>query len=601
MTDRFVHTMPWGAQWKDGVCRFSLWAPAALSVALVIEGSEPLAMQQHAGGRWTVETTCVPGASYRYALTLPGGQQLSIADPASRCQDGDVDDASLVTDPQAYAWQQSQWPGRPWHEAVVYELHVGLLGGFAKVTEQLSSLADLGVTAIELMPVSDFPGQRNWGYDGVLPFAPDTAYGTPAELKRLVDTAHGLGLMVLLDVVYNHFGPDGNYLGAYAPQFFHADAATAWGGAIDFSQPEVRSFFTSNALYWIEEYRFDGLRVDAAHAIGRQDWLVEMAAAVRAQTGPGRHVHLVLEHDGNAAGLLQQGFNAQWNDDAHHVLHVLLTGECDGYYRDYAQAPAERLARCLAEGFIYQGEASQHRQGEARGEPSAGLSPTAFVSFLQNHDQTGNRAFGERLTTLAHPAALRVAQALLLLSPQIPLLFMGEESASTQPFLYFTAHRTEALATAVREGRWKEFSTSAAFADPQSRLRISDPNDPATFTQSTPAAIGERGDPSTTWVRDLLALRHAHIIPGLPTCKALGAQALGSAAVHARWQLGDAILTITVNLGAEAIDTAGASAASIPVLPSARATTLFDSGGARHAWAVGALPAHALLALLEPA
>ena len=223
------------------------------------------------------------------------------------------------------------------------------------------------------------------------------------------------------------------------------------------------------------------------------------------------------------------------------------------------------------------------------------------MAFLQNHDQIGNRAFGERLSTLAHPAALRVAQALLLLSPQIPLLFMGEESASTQPFLYFTSHRTEELAAAVLEGRWKEFSATAAFADPDARLRMPDPNDEATFTQSIPAVIGEHGDPGTTWVRDLLALRRQHITPMLPFCKSLGAEALGSAAVRARWQLGSSVLTITVNLGAQAVDMAGAAGAASSILPSALATTLFDSGGARHAWAVGSLPAHAFLALLEPA
>lgn len=600
MTSHFLHNMPWGCQWSAGTARFDLWAPGALSVSLELQlgAQESIPMRLAGEGRWTCEAPCESGSSYQYALTLPDGQHLTIADPASRAQNGDVDDASLVVDPQAYDWQVPHWRGRPWHETVVYELHVGALGGFEKVTELLPSLASLGITAVELMPVSDFPGQRNWGYDGVLPFAPDAHYGTPAELKRLIDTAHGLNLMVLLDVVYNHFGPDGNYLGAYAPEFFHREAETAWGGAIDFGQREVRSFFTNNALYWIMEYRFDGLRIDAAHAIGEQDWLVEMAQAVRAETEPGRHVHLVLEHDDNASSLLEQGFNAQWNDDAHHVLHVLLTGESDGYYRDYAQAPAEKLARCLAEGFVYQGEPSSHRNGQTRGEPSAGLPPTAFVSFLQNHDQIGNRAFGERLTTLAHPAALRVAQALLLLSPQIPLLFMGEEAASTTPFLYFTSHRTEELAKAVREGRMKEFSANAAFADIEMRARIADPNDEKTFAKSIPASVGEHGAPDTVWVRDLLTLRHTHIIPNLTQCRSLGAEALGPAAVRARWQFGDSILTLTVNLGSEAVDTTG-SAASI--LPSALATTLFDSGGARHAWAVGSLPGHSLLALTEPA
>jgi len=598
MSEHFAHAMPWGASAQGpGNTRFHLWAPAAVAAHVELQDGRRMPMQQDGTGHWSAGVACGPGTAYRYGLRLAGGRELSVADPASRAQQGDVDDASLVLDPQAYAWQHA-WTGRPWHETVVYELHVGTLGGFAGVTAQLASLAALGITAIELMPVNDFPGPRNWGYDGVLPFAPDAAYGTPDELKRLIDTAHGFGLMVFLDVVYNHFGPDGNYLGVYAPGFFRDGASTAWGGAIDFRRPEVRSFFTSNALYWLMEYRFDGLRIDAAHAIAEQDWLADMARAVRSAAEPGRHVHLVLEHDGNASGLLQQGFDAQWNDDGHHVLHVLLTGEQDGYYRDYAHAPANRLARCLAEGFIYQGESSLHRGGLPRGEPSATLPPTAFVLFLQNHDQTGNRAFGERLSILAHPAALRAAQALLLLAPQIPLLFMGEESASTTPFLYFTSHRTPELAEAVHRGRWQEFAGSAAFADEASRARIANPNDEATFTRSVPASVGEHGDPATAWVRELLALRQRYIVPHLPDCRSLGAETLGPAAVLARWQLGPRVLTLAVNLATEpAGNLRGQDAAAAAT----SADTLFDSGGAHVAWAAGTLPGHAFLALLEPA
>jgi maltooligosyltrehalose trehalohydrolase len=550
-----VFTMPWGAQWLGGGrTAFHLWAPAASAAGVLLDGRRQVAMADGGDGHWQVEADCAAGTPYRFVLTLADGKTLSIADPASRAQQGDVDSDSLVVDPGEYRWQHSGWQGRPWHEAVVYELHVGALGGFDAVAARLPALAALGITAVELMPVADFPGPRNWGYDGVLPFAPDSAYGTPSSLKRLIDTAHGLGLMVLLDVVYNHFGPDGNYLHDYAPGFFKHGEATAWGGAIDFAQAEVRSFFTSNARYWLEEYRFDGLRIDAAHAIAGQDWLTEMASAVRAHTAPGRHVHLVLEHDGNAAGLLRRGFDAQWNDDGHHVLHVLLTGEKNGYYRDYAEAPAAQLARCLAEGFAYQGEASVHRGGAARGEPSAGLPPTAFVFFLQNHDQTGNRAQGDRLTTLAAPAALAAAQALLLLAPQIPLLFMGEECACSEPFLYFTSHRTAELAEAVRQGRRAEFaafSEAGAEAGPP----VPDPNDEATFARSIPPHVGEHGHPSTAAVRELLALRRRHIVPQLPHCHALGA----------------------------------------------RADTLFDSGGVREALAGGSVPGHAFVALLEPA
>ena len=290
-------------------------------------------------------------------------------------------------------------------------------GTFAGVEGKLDHLRELGVTAIELMPIAEFPGQRNWGYDGVLPFAPDASYGTPEDLKRLVQSAHRRGLMVFLDVVYNHFGPEGNYLHAYAPQFFTRRHHTPWGAAINFDGEDsrtVRDFFIHNALYWLEEYHLDGLRLDAVHAIvddSRPHILTELAQAVRARVGRSRHVHLMLENDANQTRYLgaQPGaagsYDAQWNDDVHHALHVLLTGERDGYYADYADAPLASLGRCLAEGFAYQGEPSRYRDGRPRGEVSRGLRPSAFVSFLQNHDQVGNRAFGERIGRLAAAGA----------------------------------------------------------------------------------------------------------------------------------------------------------------------------------------------------
>ena len=482
------------------------------------------------------------GARYRYRLA----DGLAVPDPASRAQDRDVHDPSLVVDPRAYRWQHPAWRGRRWQEAVLYELHAGSLGGFAGVQAMLPDLARLGVTAVELMPVNDFPGQRNWGYDGVLPFAPDAAYGAPDELKALVDAAHGLGLMIFLDVVYNHFGPDGNYLAAYAPGFFRADVATPWGAAIDFRRREVRRFFIENALYWLMEYRFDGLRFDAVHAIEAPDWLDELAAEVRATVEPGRHVHLVLEHDGNVADHLRRDFDAQWNDDAHHVLHVLLTGEADGYYADYAERPAERLARCLAEGFAYQGEPSAYRQGRRRGTPSADLAPTAFVLFLQNHDQVGNRPFGDRLVERVDAAALEAAIALQLLCPQIPLIFMGEEGGSRTPFLFFTDHHGE-LAKAVREGRRREFAAFAGFQDGETAESIPDPNALATFEGSCPVA--EDADRRALY-RKLLTLRAAALAPHLAGARSIAAEASGPACVVARWRLGNgAVLALFSNLG----------------------------------------------------
>jgi maltooligosyltrehalose trehalohydrolase len=551
----FVRRLPFGATPQGEATEFRLWAPGAEAVTLETEGMAPLAMQPDGDGVFIALAPCGAGTRYRYRVA----PDLAVPDPAARAQDGGVHDASLVVDPLAYAWRHPDWQGRPWHETVLYELHAGAMGGFRGVAAQLPQLAKLGVTAVELMPIAAFPGERNWGYDGVLPYAPASSYGAPDELKHMIDTAHGLELMVFLDVVYNHFGPDGNYIGSYAPNFFRDDVPTPWGQAIDFRQPQVRRYFIENALYWLEEYRFDGLRFDAVHAIGDPGFLQEMAREIRATVAPGRHVHLVLENEHNNASLLRTGpnapgYDAQWSDDFHNCLHVLLTGETEAYYESFADA-APLLARCLAEGFAYQGEVSPHH-GEKRGEPSAHLPPTDFVAFLQNHDQIGNRAFGERLTVLAHPDALRAATLLLLLSPQIPMLFMGDEWGSRQPFLFFTGHHDE-LADAVREGRRKEFAKFAAFQDPEKREKIPDPNDVGTFRTSIPDPTEAERAEHSAWhgfYVDLLRLRSRRIVPRLIGSASLGAQALGSHAVRAAWRMGDgALLTIAANFGDQAV------------------------------------------------
>ena len=546
---RFSQPTHWGATLLEpGRTRFRLWAPNAEAPALEIEGLPPQPMQREADGWYAAEALVGAGARYRFRVA----PELLVPDPASRRQAGGVHDASVVVDPAAYQWRHGDWRGRPWHEVVLYELHVGALGGFGGVQAQLPRLRDLGVTAIELMPIGAFPGERGWGYDGVLPYAPHAPYGTPEELKALVDAAHGLGLMIFLDVVYNHFGPDGAYLHAFAMPFFNEGVHTPWGAAIDFRQAAVRDYFEDNALLWLNEYRFDGLRFDAVHAIAEADWLDHLAARLRRET-PGRHTHLVLENERNAARhLMPSGsFNAQWNDDGHNILHPLLTGEQEGYYEDFHQDGAEKLATVLAQGFLFQGQHSPHL-GAPRGEPSAHLPPTDFVLFLQNHDQVGNRAFGERLAALAHPQALHAATALLLLAPQVPLLFMGEEWAATAPFQFFTDHNAE-LAPLVTAGRRREFARFAAFQDPALRETIPDPNDAATFHASIPdpaeATKAHHADVLMLH-RQLLALRHQHIIPRLPGAQALGAEAVGDAAVLARWRLGDgAVLTIACNLG----------------------------------------------------
>jgi maltooligosyltrehalose trehalohydrolase len=535
-----MHDMPFGAAPQgDGHFRFRLWAPGEPRV--VLEAGEVTAPMQRGADGWHESTIPArPGERYRYRLA----DDVAVPDPASRFNPEDVHGPSELVDPRAYAWRHAGWRGRPWHEAVIYELHVGTFtprGTFAAARRRLGDLAALGITAIELMPVADFPGARNWGYDGVLPFAPDASYGRPEDLKALVDEAHGHGLMVLLDVVYNHFGPEGNYLHAYCPQFFDRQRRTPWGQAINFDGPDshtVRNFFLHNALYWVEEYMLDGLRLDAVHAIrdGSPTHIVcEIGAALRAGPGRERHVHLVLENDANEARFLGPCATAQWNDDLHHAAHVLATGEADGYYADYAERPLERLGRALAEGFAYQGEPSPFRGGAPRGAPSAHLPPGAFVSFLQTHDQVGNRALGERLHALADPARERSLLACLLMSPQVPMLFMGEEFAAATPFLYFCDFGGE-LAQAVARGRREEFARFAAFAE-----ALPDPGDAATFSRSKLdwTCVARRPHRERLdFVRALLRLRRERLTPYLAAAPGAGRYAVRDGVLRVTWTLG---------------------------------------------------------------
>jgi maltooligosyltrehalose trehalohydrolase len=570
----------------DGRTRFRLWAPAAARVDVQFADGRVVPLASAPDGYFTGELDAAPGAGYRYCID---GRHL-VPDPASRAQAGDVHDDSVVVDPGSHAWRHPQWQGRPWREMVVYEVHVGAMGGFAGVARELERLARLGIGAIELMPIADFAGRRNWGYDGVLPFAPDRSYGSPDELKALVDDAHGHGLCVYLDVVYNHFGPEGNFLHLYAPQFFDDGVHTPWGAAIDFSRRPVRDFFIDNARYWVEEFRFDGLRLDAVHAIGDPAWLDEMAATLRAAIAPGRQLHLVLENERNATSHLADGrFDAQWNDDAHNALHAVLTGERDGYYAHYHPAPLRHLARCLREGFAFQGE---QVDGRARGEPSGDLPPWRFVFFLQNHDQIGNRALGERLTTLVDEALLRAAVTLQLLSPQVPLLFMGEEWGSRQPFQYFTDFH-DALGTAVRDGRRNEFAAFPAFADPARRARIPDPNDAATFHASIPDGAADDAE-AGRWRRlyaELLRLRPARIVPGLVGCRSESVETHGERALTARWRMGTGeALVIAANFAGEAI---GATPCSGELL-------FESSAGAGKTARLGRLVAQSCAVFIEP-
>jgi malto-oligosyltrehalose trehalohydrolase len=432
--------------------------------------------------------------------------------------------------------------------------------------QKLDHLVETGITVLELMPLADFPGRWNWGYDGVLLYAPDSSYGRPEDLKTLIDAAHQRGLMVFLDVVYNHFGPDGNYLHRIAPKFF-AEAQTPWGSAINYAVPEVRAFAIENALHWLKHYRFDGLRLDAVHAItlaGEPNVLTDLSKAVgNLARETGRHIHLVLENDDNAARFLAPEidppagqYRAQWNDDYHHAWHVLLTGEATGYYRDYRE-PAKHIAHVMAQGFAYQGEASPHRKGAKRGEPSDRLVRTAFVNFLQNHDQIGNRPIGERLSVLAKPEAYDAALAVLLLQPGPPLLSMGEEWGATQPFPFFCDFSGE-LAQAVRNGRKKEFAEHYAKHGDE----IPDPLGEATrdsavldWNALTKPEHAER----LKLVRDLLRVRRDQVVPLLPSMKNAGEARFEDGVLAVRWQAGDKYLAIFANLSGRSAPKPGLS------------------------------------------
>ncbi len=555
--------MRFGAEVQaDHGVRFSIWAPAQASVKVAIDGAAPLPLRAGAEG-WHELTSAAahPGSRYRFVLT--DGSQ--VPDPASRFQPEDVHGPSEVIDPLAYRWRDGRWAGRPWTEAVVYELHVGAFtpeGTFRAAIDRLEHLVALGITAIELMPVADFPGRCNWGYDGVLLFAPDATYGRPDDLKALVEAAHARGLMVLLDVAYSHFGPDGNHLSRYAPQFFSDRHQTPWGDAINYDgegSGPVREFFIDNALYWLEEFHFDGLRLDAVHAIvdaSSPHVLEDLARQVRERIR-GRTIHLLLENDDNEARWLvrtesgaPQLYTAQWNDDLHHVLHVAATGESSGYYADYTPL-AERLGRALAEGFAFQGEMTKFR-GRARGEPSAELPAAAFVAFIQNHDQIGNRALGERIAALAPEPVVRAIAAVYLLLPQIPMLFMGEEWGSVEPFAFFGDFGAE-LARTIRNARCKDFENNAQFASKAMLERIPDPQAEATFAAAK-LDWSKLDDPTHSatlqWYRAALAARRAHIQPLLPglTGKLARYTTLGEGAVAVSWDTPTGTLMLAANL-----------------------------------------------------
>jgi maltooligosyltrehalose trehalohydrolase len=538
---------------RDGT-RFRLWAPAAKRVGVMLE--QPHAMTRGDDGWFTTDIAGVQaGARYKFRID----DEIDVPDPGSDFQPDDVVGPSEVIDHARFAWRAKDWRGRPWQEAVIVEAHVGAFtpkGSYRAMIEHLDHLVETGITALELLPLADFAGSRNWGYDGVLWYAPDSAYGRPEDLKTLIDEAHLRGLMVMLDVVYNHFGPEGNYLGRYAPGFF-TEAHTPWGSAIDYRVTEVRAFAIENALHWLRDYRFDGLRLDAVNSIvepGGLSLLHDLStAAGELASETGRQIHLVLENGDNRASILdaaqdppQGKYRAQWNDDYHHAWRVLMTGEKQGYYGDYQRSPLQDIARSLSSGFIYQGETSAFRGG-ARGEPSGALSPMAFINFLGNHDQIGNRPLGDRLESVARTEAIEAALAVMLLAPAIPMLFMGEEWGSRTPFPFFCDFQGE-LAHAVRQGRRSEYEWAyAEYGD-----EVPDALELWTF-QSAVLDWDERRQAAPQkrlrLVRDLLAIRRKEIAPRLAGAAFGEAHAAADGLLTAEWRMGDGVrLALVANL-----------------------------------------------------
>jgi maltooligosyltrehalose trehalohydrolase len=472
---------------ERGGCRFRIWAPAAVRVDLKLLDPtgrvEPMDRREDGYFEAVVEDAG-PGTRYFFRI-----DSRDLPDPASRFQPEGVHGPSQVVDSRV-EWQDAAWTGLPIERYILYELHVGTFtreGTFDAVAPHLQRLKDLGVTAIELMPVAQFPGVRNWGYDGAFPYAAQNSYGGPVGLRRLVDACHGHGLAVVLDVVYNHLGPEGNYLGAFGP-YFTEKHKTPWGPAINFDNPEsdeVRRFFVENALYWISECHVDALRLDAIHAIHDESafpFLTELGEAVHGEAERLRRLAYVLPESAlNDTRILRpkecggMGLDAQWNDDFHHALRVLLTGDRTGYYRDFGEL--EDLAKAYREGFVYSGQYSGFRR-RRHGNSSKAIPARQFIVFSQNHDQAGNRMFGERLSTLLPYEQLKLAAGAVLLSPFIPLLFMGEEYGEVAPFLYFVSHQDADLIEAVRAGRKEEFAAFAWQGEPP------DPQDARTFERS---------------------------------------------------------------------------------------------------------------------
>ena len=500
---------------------FEVWAPTPRRVELVVDGVHH-PMDRTARGWWRASVKASWGS--RYGFSLDGGATL--ADPRSCSQPEGIESLSELVDLGDFEWRDGGWTGFSLRDAVLYECHVGTFspeGTFDGVVRRLDHLVELGVDAIELMPVAAFPGTRGWGYDGVAPYAPHAAYGGPGGMRRLVDACHARGLGVVLDVVYNHFGPSGNHLEEFGP-YFTDEHTTTWGKAVNFEgegSTDVRRFMVDNAKMWIRDYHVDGLRLDAVHAITDRSAvhvLEELTTEVRVLAGTlGRDVAIIAECELNDPRYVRTpyaggyGCDASWADDWHHALHALLTGERDRYYEDYGSL--DQLAKALRQAWVYDGEWSPHRQ-RVQGRSPRGLESKCFVVALQNHDQIGNRAVGERLSSLTSPGRLRIAAALLLMSPFVPLLFQGEEWGTQRPFLYFTNHSDPELGAKVTDARREEFAAAGWSPDD-----IPDPQQESTFSSSVLQWVEiEKPDHAEMleWYRQLIELRHTRLPRGDP-------------------------------------------------------------------------------------
>ena len=551
----------WGAEFiSDDVVRFRVWAEGQQQLTLRL-AERDLPMTAVGNGWFQID---VPGVTHgtEYQFVLQDG--MAVPDPASRAQKGDVNGPSVVIDPGRYQPINPDWAGRPWEETVIYELHIGTFtpqGTFRAAIDKLPYLAELGITQLEVMPVSQFGGSRGWGYDGVLLYAPHSAYGTPEDFHAFIDAAHGLGLSVVLDIVLNHFGPEGNYLPLLSPAFFDAQRMTPWGNGIAYEREPVRHYILDAPLFWLTEYRLDGLRFDAIDQIkdtASKHILQQIAETIR-EALPDRHIHLTTEDSRNVIFLHPRDekgatplFTAEWNDDFHNAANVFATGETHAYYQDFAFEPEKKFARALAEGFVYQGEVSL-QTGHSRGVECHTQPPTFFVDFIQNHDQTGNRAQGERLITLAGADKTRVLLAALLLSPHIPLLFMGEEYGETNPFLFFTDFHGD-LAKAVREGRAKEFTGHSGHDGD-----VPDPNDEQTFARSKLDWHNVTTAQGKSWLRftrSLLVLRHRYLVPLLRPGDTVEGKIVKTAPgmVAVSWSFPTGTLSLALNIGNKPVD-----------------------------------------------